>query len=151
MKIVVGCDHAGLAAKQTVIETARKAGHEVTDVGTATAESVDYPDYARAVAEGVSGGTYERGILVCGSGIGMSIAANKVGGVRAALCWNEETARLSREHNDANVLCLPGRFLDPAVVPTLVARWLETGFEGGRHVRRVTKIAEMEKSLHPPV
>lgn len=145
MKIVIGCDHAGLAAKQKVIEAARQAGHEVADVGTSTEQSVDYPDYARLVAEGVARGEYERGILVCGSGIGMSIAANKVDGVRAALCWNEETARLSRQHNDANVLCLPGRFLDPADLPALVRSWLDGVFEGGRHVRRVEKIGGIEK------
>lgn len=147
MKIGVGCDHAGLEAKSQVLEAVRAAGHEPVDVGTHSAESVDYPDFARTVAEGVAAGKFDRGILVCGSGVGMSIMANKVAGVRAALCWSPEIAKLSRLHNDANVLCLPGRFLERGQIVTIARCWLETAFEGGRHERRIAKIAAYE---HPP-
>ena len=149
MRIAVGSDHAGFPLKQQVVELLRTMGHEAVDLGTKDTQSVDYPDYALAVAESVVRGQCERGVLVCGTGIGMSIAANKVPGIRAALCWDEETAGLSREHNDANVLCLPGRSLDPARLPALVDRWMKTAFGGGRHAGRVGKIAEVEKPRAP--
>ncbi len=144
MKFAVGCDHAGFAAKKAVLETLRAAGHEAVDLGTGGEQSVDYPDFALAVGRSVASGECPRGILVCGSGIGMAISANKVKGIRAALCWNVDIAKLSRQHNDANVLCLPGRFLAPEDVAAIVGAWTETAFEGGRHERRVQKICEIE-------
>ena len=144
MRIAVGADHAGFVLKNEVRDALRQAGHEVTDFGANSAESTDYPDYARQVAVSVSTGAAERGILVCGSGIGMCIAANKVRGVRAGLAINSEAVRLTRAHNDANVLTLGARFTEPPVARELVQIFLETPFEGGRHERRIHKIAEME-------
>jgi ribose 5-phosphate isomerase B len=123
-------------------------GHEVDDEGPSTDESVDYPDFAALVATKVSEGTADRGILICGTGIGMAITANKFPGVRAAPCVDEVTAELSRRHNDANVLCLSGDLLSSRVAERLVEIWLDTAFEGGRHKRRVEKICQLEKSLH---
>ena len=113
-------------------------------MGTSSAESVDYPDYAAAVAQAVSSGELDRGVLVCGTGIGMSIAANKFTNVRAALCYDVETARLSRQHNDANVLAIGSRVLDPELALTIVQKWMNTTFEGGRHSRRLQKITALE-------
>ncbi len=144
MKIAIGADHAGFELKNEVGEALRRAGNEVIDFGTHSPESTDYPDYARQVAETVASGAAERGVLVCGSGVGMSIAANKVAGVRAALGVNPEEVRLTRAHNDANVLTLGARFTDPATARDLTRIFLETPFDGGRHQRRVGKITEME-------
>jgi ribose 5-phosphate isomerase B len=114
-------------------------------MGTSSLESVDYPDYARKVAEAVRDGKADRGVLVCGTGIGVCIAANKVRSIRAAAPWSPETARLSRAHNNANVLCLPGRYMDPALAVEMLEIWLETPFEGGRHQRRVDEISALEE------
>jgi len=147
MKIAIGADHAGFELKNQLGEALRKSGHEVCDFGTNSGESTDYPDYARQVAKAVATGTAERGLLVCGSGVGMSIAANKVKGVRAALGVNLEEVRLTRAHNDANVLTLGARFIEPALASDLVQAFLETPFEGGRHERRVAKLSQMENEL----
>jgi ribose 5-phosphate isomerase B len=145
MRIALGSDHRGCAVKARIAEQLRGQGHEVTDLGTHGPESVDYPDIAFAVADQVGPGTAERGILVCGSGIGMSIAANKVRGVRAALCLDDYSAEMSRRHNDANVLCLSGDVSGQKVIDRIVDVWLTTPFEGGRHARRLDKIAEREQ------
>jgi ribose 5-phosphate isomerase B len=147
MKIAIGADHAGFELKQQLGDALRKTGHEVCDFGTSSSESTDYPDYARSVARAVASGTAERGVLVCGSGVGMSIAANKVRGIRAALGVNVEEVRLTRAHNDANILTLGARFTEPAVAGQLVQAFLETPFEGGRHQRRVAKLSQMENEL----
>jgi len=144
MKIAIGADHAGFELKNTLRDGLRAAGHEVEDLGTNSKESIDYPDYARAVAVKVSAGEAERGILVCSSGVGMSMAANKVRGVRAALGVHEEEVRLTRQHNDANILTLGQRFTAPQHAMDLVKVFLETSFEGGRHERRVAKMAAMD-------
>jgi len=145
VKIAVGSDHRGFALKAHLVASLSKAGHEVVDLGCAGVEPVDYPDFGFAVGEAVASGAAERGILVCGSGIGMSIAANKVRGVRAALCRTVEDARMTRRHNDSNVLALGERGLDDPHIDELVAAWLSTPFEGGRHERRVEKIREYEE------
>jgi ribose 5-phosphate isomerase B len=138
--VILGSDHAGFELKEKVKKTLGRLGVPFEDVGTHSAESVDYPDVAHRVAEAVEKGRYERGILVCGTGIGVSIAANRHPGVRAAVAYDEETARLSREHNDANVLALGGRTISPALADRIVEVWLKTPFAGGRHARRVAKI-----------
>jgi ribose 5-phosphate isomerase B len=140
MKIALAADHAGFEAKEKLKKTLDEIGADYTDMGTNSSESVDYPDYARKVGEAVAGGEFDRGILVCGSGTGMAIAANKVPGVRAAVAWNEEIARLSRQHNNANVLSLAARFTAVEEEADIVKAWLETDFEGGRHERRLEKI-----------
>lgn len=145
MKIAIGADHAGFDEKEKVRSLLDRIGVEYKDMGTDSAASVDYPDFARKVGEAVAGGEYDRGILVCGSGTGMAIAANKVPGIRAAVAWNEEIARLSREHNDANVLALAARFIPDEEQEKIVKTWLSTAFEGGRHERRVEKIEQIEK------
>ena len=145
MKIAVGSDHRGFGLKAHLLSTLAKAGHEVIDLGCSGVEPADYPDFAFAVGELVASGGAERGILVCGSGVGMSIAANKVPGVRAALCRTVEDARMTRRHNDSNVLALPERGLDDPRIDELVAVWLSTPFEGGRHERRLEKIREYEE------
>ncbi|MHC4608205.1 MAG: ribose 5-phosphate isomerase B [Planctomycetota bacterium] len=145
MKVAIGADHAGFAVKEELRKLLGDAGHEVIDAGPPGEESVDYPDFAEAVARSVSRGDCERGILVCGTGIGMSMAANKVPGVRAALCHNTLTAEMSRKHNDANVLCVGARVLPGDEIRAIVAAWLETSFEGGRHARRVGKIDGLDR------
>jgi len=145
MRIAIGSDHAGFDLKEELIPFLKAAGHAVEDMGTSGRESCDYPDFARAVAEAVAQGRHERGILICGTGIGMSIAANKVAGVRAALCAEPFSARLAREHNDANVLCLGARVIGPGLAQAIVAAFLEGQFEGGRHQRRVDKIRGLEQ------
>jgi ribose 5-phosphate isomerase B len=146
MKIAIGADHAGFALKQEIGEALRQAGHQVIDVGTKDTESTDYPDYAAAVARDVAGGQADRGILVCATGAGMSIAANKIPGVRAALAWNPEEVHLTRQHNDANVIALGAKFTDAATANQLTRIFLETPFEGGgRHERRIGKIARLEQ------
>lgn len=144
-KIALAADHAGYEEKEKIKETLDEIGIEYDDLGTASTDSVDYPDYAYKVAEGVSSGRYEQGLLVCGSGTGMAIAANKVKGVRAAVAWNEEIARLARQHNDANVLSLAARFIPEEEQKKIVKAFFETGFDGGRHEKRVEKIRDIEK------
>jgi ribose 5-phosphate isomerase B len=145
VKIAVGADHGGFKAKTRLVRRLKEEGHRVLDLGVETDDSCDYPDYAERVALAVAQGTASRGILLCGTGIGMSIAANKVRGIRAAVVWNEKTAVLAAEHNGANVLCLGGRLLPPARLARLASVWLDTPFAGGRHARRLRKIARLEK------
>ncbi len=145
MKIALGSDHAGYALKETVKAYLARIGIEVNDCGTSSPESVDYPDFAGRVGSEINRGRSERGILFCGTGIGMSMAANKIPGIRAALASTPDAARLSRLHNDANVLCLAGRFLDAPMAEEIVRVWLQTQFEGGRHQRRVDKIMALER------
>ena len=144
MKIVIGSDHRGFALKERLKGMIAEAGHEVIDAGCAGTESVDYPDYAFSVGEMVARGGANRGILICASGIGMSIAANKVRGVRAALCRTVDDARMTRMHNDSNVLALSERSMTDPSLSELVAAWLATPFEGGRHQRRVDEITAYE-------
>lgn len=146
MKIALASDHAGFAEKERLKPLLRELGLEVEDLGTVSEESVDYPDYARRVAEAVADGRVQQGVLVCGSGTGMAIAANKVQGVRAAVAWSEETARLARQHNDANVLALGARTTPEGDIKKIVRTWFETAFDGGRHSARVAKIREIEES-----
>jgi ribose 5-phosphate isomerase B len=146
MKIAIGADHAGFGLKERIKEKLEKDGHEVTDVGTSSDESTDYPDYASAVAHQVANGDAERGILVCATGVGMSIAANKVHGIRAALAVTPDEVRLTRQHNNANVLTLGGKFTAPEAASDMVDVFLNTGFEGGRHERRVNKISQLERN-----
>ena len=148
MKVALGADHAGFDEKERIKKTLEELGIEYQDFGTDSAESVDYPDYAGRVAEAVANGNFDKGILVCGSGTGMAIAANKVPGIRAAVAWTPEIARLARQHNDANVLSIAGRFTDPETSDKIVRAFLESTFEGGRHLRRVEKISELEE--HQP-
>jgi ribose 5-phosphate isomerase B len=145
MKLALGADHAGFSFKAALIKHLNAAGHSVVDCGTTSEASTDYPDYALRVAQAVADGVCERGILACGTGIGMCIAANKIKGVRAAVVWNEKTAALAAEHNGANVLCLGGRFLSAPRIARLVRIWLRASFEGGRHLRRLNKIVALEK------
>jgi len=144
-RVIAGSDHAGLVLRAEVVRVAREKGFEVEDLGPFSGDSVDYPDYARKVAEAVAARRARFGILVCGTGIGMSIAANKVKGVRAAHCGNELEARMARAHNDANVLCLGERVLGLGLGAAVVTAFLEQPFEGGRHQRRVEKIGALEK------
>lgn len=147
MKISVGTDHRGLDQKAMVTKIAESLGHSVVDHGANSTESCDYPDIAKVLGHSVASGATNCGILICGTGIGMSIAANKVKGVRAAVCNNTAQASLSRQHNDANVLCLPGDSFKEAAVSELVSTWLSTEFEGGRHGRRVEKVKQMEEGF----
>lgn len=144
MRIAIGCDHRGLNLKRAIADYLRKAGHQVQDVGAFTEESVDYPDIARDVAQAVAQRRAEQGVLVCSTGIGMSIAANKVAGVRAAVCIDAFTAERARAHNDANVLCLGESVCTPEKAVEIVKAYLGAYFEGGRHARRVEKIRQME-------
>ena len=144
MKIAIGADHGGFQLKNLVAQRLRELGHEVQDFGAHGTESVDYPDYGRLVGEAVAAGVCERGVVVCGTGIGISIAANKVAGVRAALCTDCYMARMSRQHNDANVLALGGRVLGEGLALDILEAWLKAEFEGGRHARRVAKIHQIE-------
>lgn len=146
MKIALGADHAGYLLKDSVRQYVAERGHQVIDEGTNTSDSVDYPDYALKVAEDVATGRAERGILVCGSGIGMAITANKVRGIRAANISNDYEAQMSREHNNLNVLTLGARILDEASALHIVQIWLDTPFSGGRHSARLEKIHEIEKA-----
>jgi ribose 5-phosphate isomerase B len=144
MKIAIGSDHRGFDAKRRLAAVLRQMGHEVLDVGPDGKDSVDYPDFAFQVAQAVNQGRVERGILICGTGIGMCIAANKVAGVRAAPCHDSITAEMSRRHNDANVLCLSADLLGEELMERMARIWLDTPFEGGRHARRVEKIVRFE-------
>lgn len=144
-KIALAADHAGFEEKEKIKKTLDELGVEFDDMGTTSGENVDYPDFARVVAEAVSRGDYEQGLLFCGSGTGMAISANKVKGVRAAVAWNEDIARLARQHNNANVLSLPARFTSDEEAAKIVKAWFAADFEGGRHERRVEKISRIEK------
>jgi len=146
--IALGADHAGFPLKEIVKAWLESQGHKVLDVGTHGPDSVDYPDYATAVADTLLDGAAERGILVCGTGIGMAIAANKVPGVRAATCADALTARLAREHNDTNVLALGARIVGHEDAIEIVRVWLETAFAGDRHARRLAKLAAIERKEH---
>ena len=143
MRIAIGGDHRGLDVKQFIMKLITGAGHDVKDFGAYTTDSVDYPDVAKEVALAVARGEFARGILICNTGIGMSMAANKVKGIRAALCCDAFMARRARQHNDANVLCL-GAGREPDVISEIVEAYLTTEFEGGRHLRRVNKIRAIE-------
>ena len=145
MRIALASDHAGYTEKERLKALLADLGVEFDDLGTGSEDSVDYPDYARKVAEQVADGRVEQGLLVCGSGTGMAITANKVPGVRAAVAWSEETARLARQHNDANVLAIGARTTPPGDIPKIVRAWFATKFEGGRHAERVGKICDVER------
>ena len=146
MKIAIGSDHRGYPLKERLKELLSGDGHEIVDVGTDSTDPADYPDSAFSVAEKTAGGEADRGIVICGSGIGTSIAANKVDGVRAALCRTVNDARMTRRHNDSNVLALSKNSMDDERLEEMVRVWLETEFEGGRHQRRVDKITDYEKN-----
>lgn len=147
MKIAVASDHRGVAMKSRIIDRLREMNYEVTDFGPDSEDSVDYPDYAAPVASAVSRGEYDRGILICGTGMGMCIAANKYQGVRATPCHDEVTTELSRRHNDANVLCMSAELLGENLVDRMIDLWTQVEFEGGRHARRLGKVADIEQ--HP--
>lgn len=144
MKIGIGSDHRGIQQRHWAALAIRSCDAEPLDLGTHSTESVDYPDIAVEVARAVASGACQYGVLICGTGIGVSIAANKVPGVRAAVCHDLHTAEMSRRHNDANVLCLPGDALNQQQLETIVKHWIETGFEGGRHARRVEKLRALD-------
>jgi ribose 5-phosphate isomerase B len=146
MRIAIGADHAGFVLKEYLRQGLERKGYEVLDAGTHSADSCDYPDFAALVARDVAEGRADRGILVCSTGVGMSIAANKVAGIRAALGTTPDEVRLSRAHNDANVLTLGARYLERAPAEELIETFLSTPFEGGRHGRRVGKITAIERS-----
>jgi len=145
MKIAIGADHAGFAAKEEIKTVIKALGHTVLDQGTLGETSVDYPDFAEKVSRAVVSGEADKGVLICGTGIGMSIAANKVEGIRAALIGDEKTAALSRQHNDANIFCAGSRITPVVKIAESLKVWLETPFEGGRHQNRVAKITAIEK------
>jgi ribose 5-phosphate isomerase B len=145
MRIVIGSDHRGVEAKRRLVASLHGLGHDVVDLGTTASESCDYPDYAYLVAIRISRNEADRGILICGTSIGMCIAANKVRGVRAASCQDSITAEMSRRHNDANVLCLSGDLLGEELMERMAKLFLDTPFEGGRHARRVEKIKQIEQ------
>jgi len=150
MKIAVAADHRGHETKEKIAEILRSEGHEVLDVGTHSSRACDFPDYAYPAARAVADGHVEFAILVCATGIGMSLCANKIPGIRAALCHDELTATMSRRHNNANVLCLAGDMLGGELIRRIVLSWLSTPFDGGaRHERRVKKIAMIEQGLDP--
>ena len=142
MNIAIGCDHAGYPLKVAVEDKLLKEGYGVMDVGTESTESVDYPIYGKSVGRAVASGLADRGIVICGSGIGISIAANKVKGVRCALCTSVEMAEMSRRHNDANVLAMGARMIEQDLAFEIVDKWLATDFEGGKHLRRINMLAE---------
>ncbi len=144
-KIAIGSDHAGFEAKEKAKVEIAALGIEVEDKGTDSLESDDYPDFAAAVARSVANEEVDRGVLLCGSGNGVCIAANKIAGIRAAVSWDEETARLARQHNDANVLCVGARFIDSDLAARIIRAFMETEFEGGRHERRVEKIRQLDE------
>lgn len=144
MKIAIASDHRGVKIKNRLVQSLQASGYEMLDQGTESDQPVDYPDYARVVAEKVSRGDAELGILICGTGIGMSIAANKFEGVRAASCYDEVMVEMSRRHNNVNVLCLPADLIGDRPVDDLVKMWLKTEFDGGRHLQRIEKITALE-------
>ncbi|HEY4566467.1 ribose 5-phosphate isomerase B [Planococcaceae bacterium Storch 2/2-2] len=145
MKVAIASDHGGNELRRELIELLKEMNIDYTDLGPDHDESVDYPDYARPVAEGVANGTYDRGILVCGTGIGMSIAANKVEGIRCALVHDVYTAHATREHNNSNIIAMGGRVIGGALGKEIAKTWLEAEFEGGRHERRIDKITAIEQ------
>jgi len=147
MRAAIGCDHAGVGLKNEILPILEELVIEWKNFGTDSKESVDYPDFGERVAEEVSKGNFDRGILICGTGIGMSIVANKFPGIRAALCNDAYSAKMSRLHNDANVLILPGRVIDNEVAKIIVKIWFSTPFEGGRHQRRLDKIKAIEAKV----
>ena len=145
MKIVIGSDHGGFQLKEILKAYLKEKGYKVEDIGAFSEESSDYPDYAFPAATMVAGGKADKGILICGSGIGMCIAANKVKGIRAALVYNEDVARLAGEHNDANIICLPGRYMDEDTAKRSVDVWLKASVTEARHLRRVAKLIREDK------
>ncbi len=148
MKLAIGCDHGGFELKEEILTFLKSVANlDVTDYGTMDGNSVDYPDYAKKVSESVASGTIDRGILICGTGIGMSIVANRYPNIRAALCHDHFTAQMSREHNDANILVMGERVVGKGVALEIVKTWLDTEFAGGRHQKRLDKITAIEKSL----
>jgi ribose 5-phosphate isomerase B len=147
MKIAIACDHRGYAVKQKILAQVQDRGHEVVDLGTDSPKPCDYPDFGIPVARAVALGQVDRGILIDGSGIGMSILANKIPGIRAAICHDELTAEISRRHNNANILCFAADLLGDELIRRIIDAWLLTGFEQGRHARRLEKIGELEKQL----
>ncbi len=142
MKVAIGCDHAGFAYKDAIISVLLREGHEVSDLGTDSEQSVDYPDFVHPVAKLVASRHADCGVLICGSGNGVAITANKHQQIRAALCWTEQLAKLARQHNDANVVCLPARFISKRRACAIVKAFLMGSFEGGRHQLRVNKISQ---------
>lgn len=152
LRVGIASDHRGVHAKARLVQALENEGYDVVDEGTDSTEPVDYPDYASKVARGISEGWLDRGVLICGTGIGMSIAANKFLGVRAAPCYDEVMVEMSRRHNDVNVLCLPGDLIGERPIGDLVLMWLGTGFDSGRHATRVNKISAIEsdaRAVHP--
>jgi ribose 5-phosphate isomerase B len=149
MKIVVGSDHRGFKAKEVIKAIVTQLGHECIDVGTDSSDPVDYPDYAYVAAMAVAKNDADRAILICGTGIGTSITANKVKGIRAALCHDELSTQISRDHNDANVLCVSGELIGDVLMRKMVEVWLSTEFSGGRHQRRINKITAIEEGKDP--
>jgi ribose 5-phosphate isomerase B len=147
MKIAVGSDHRGVRIKGQILSQLAELGHEGVDAGPSENESVDYPDFATKVARAVSSGDADRGILICGTGMGMAITANKFPGVRAVTCHDDVTAEMSRRHNDANIMCLSADMLGDRLLGRIVDLWMRTEFEGGRHQRRIEKILQLEKDL----
>lgn len=147
MTIAIGCDHAGIELKEEIISLLKNLNIEFIDFGTDTSESVDYPDFGEKVSEAVSTGKIEKGILICGTGIGMSIVANKFPGIRASLCNELFTAKMSRLHNDANILVLGGRIVGKDLAKEIVRTWVNTPFEGNKHSRRLDKISKIEERL----
>ncbi len=144
MKIAVGCDHAAYELKEAIKEKLTKEGHEVLDMGCDSTESVDYPKYGHAVGRAVASGEAERGIAVCGSGIGISIACNKVPAIRAALCTSVEMAEMCRRHNNANVVCMGARMISQELAFDIIDKWMTTDFEGGKHLRRINEIEDLD-------
>lgn len=145
LRVAIGSDHAGFSLKEDIKRHLATMGVDFEDFGCYSPESVDYPDIAKVVSRGIANGEYERGILICGTGIGMSIVANKIPGIRAALCHDEFSARAARQHNDANILVFGARVIGPGLAADIVEIFLKTDFQGGRHARRVSKIIELEK------
>jgi ribose 5-phosphate isomerase B len=139
--IAIGSDHAGFEWKEALVQYLKDEGYTFKDFGTYTADSFDYPDVAHPVASAVEGGDFEKGILVCGSANGVAITANKHAGIRAAICWQEDIAQLARQHNDANIICIPARFVSQDLAKNMVQIFMQTAFEGGRHATRVGKIS----------
>ena len=146
MRIALGCDHRGFKLKQTIMQFLQQSGYSYRDFGCYSTESVDYPDFARKVGNAVASGEFDHGILICSTGIGMSIAANKIKGIRAALCHDTFTAERARRHNDANILCLRGEDISDDEALEIVKTYLSTTFEGGRHIPRLNKIKALETS-----
>ena len=147
MKIAIASDHAGFEMKENVKIFLKESGHNIKDFGTDSEKSVDYPDFALKVAKAVAKNEFERGILLCKTGLGMSIAANKIPGIRAILCYDVKTAKLSREHNDANILTIGASVIDVEKAKEIINVWLETNFLGGKHLKRIEKIKEIEENF----